>query len=66
MSQFAPGELVLLAQKIVPKEKGTRRPLRHLFQQIPRSGISRAFLAVAGARITRQTLWGLPQTVCAP
>ena len=28
MSQFAPGELVLLAQEKVPKEKGTRCPRR--------------------------------------
>ena len=66
MSQFAPGELVLHAQEKVPKEKGTRRPRRHVFQQIPRGGISRAFLAVPGARITWQPLSGLPQTGCAP
>ena len=59
MSQFAPGELVLCAQEKAPKEKGTRRPRRHVFQQIPRGGISRAFLAVPGARITRQ-----PHRVC--
>ena len=58
MSQFAPGELVLCAQEKVPKEKGTRSPRR--LRRCP------AFLAVPGARITRQTLTGLPQTGCAP
>ena len=46
------------AQEKVPKEKGTRSPRRPC--RYP------AFLAIPGARITRQTFAGLPQTGCAP
>ena len=46
------------AQEKVPKEKGTRSPRR--LRRCP------AFLAIPGARITRQPLSGLPQTGCAP
>src|SRR5210317_917117 len=49
---------LLRAQEKVPKEKGTRSPRRPC--RYP------AFLAVPGARITRQTFAGLPQTGCAP
>ena len=54
------------AHEKVPNEKGTRSPPRHLPQQIPRGGISRARITSPAARITRQPLSGLPQTGCAP
>ena len=46
------------AQEKAPKEKGTRSPRR--LRRCP------AFLTSPGARITRQTFAGLPQTGCAP